>query len=70
MAGVVIDRFGKDISIKPLDEVHFQAEVKATISPQFIGWIIALGKSIRIAGPDAVIDRMKGEIQRLTEQYQ
>lgn len=70
MAGVVIDRFGKDISIKPLDEAHFQAEVKATISPQFIGWIIALGKSIRITGPDAVIDRMKAEIQRLTEQYQ
>ena len=70
MAGVVIDRFGKDISIKPLDEAHFQAEVKATISPQFIGWIIALGKSIKITGPDAVIDRMKTEIQRLTEQYQ
>ena len=70
MAGVVIDRFGKDISIKLLDEAHFQAEVKATISPQFIGWIIALGKSIRITGPDAVIDRMKAEIQRLTEQYQ
>ncbi|MBR3279537.1 MAG: WYL domain-containing protein [Lachnospiraceae bacterium] len=40
MAGVVIDRFGKDIPIKPLDETHFQAEVKATISPQFIGWIM------------------------------
>lgn len=70
MVGVVIDRFGKDISIKPLDEAHFQADVSVTISPQFLGWIIALGKSIRIAGPDEVINRMKAEIKRLNEQYQ
>ena len=70
MAGVVIDRFGKDISIKPLDEAHFQADVSVTISPQFLGWIIALGKSIRIVGPDEVINRMKAEIKRLNEQYQ
>ena len=70
MAGVVIDRFGKDIAIKPVDDDHFQADVKVMISPQFTGWIIALGKSIRIAGPDEVIDRMKAEIQRLSEQYQ
>lgn len=70
MAGVVIDRFGKDISIKPLDDGHFQADVKVSVSPQFIGWIVALGKGIKIAGPDEVVAYMKAEIQRLTEQYQ
>ena len=69
MAGVVIDRFGKDITITPVDDAHFQTTVNVTVSPQFIGWIIALGKSIRITGPDAVVERMREEIRRLNGQY-
>ena len=69
MAGVVIDRFGKDISITPVDEDHFEAVVRVAISPQFFGWIVGLGRSIRIAGPDEVVDSLKGEIRRLNEQY-
>ena len=70
MAGVVIDRFGKDINISPIDDSHFQATVNVIVSPQFIGWIVALGRSIRITGPDAVVERMRDEIHRLSEQYQ
>ena len=69
MASVVIDRFGKDISITPVDEDHFEAVVRVAISPQFFGWIVGLGRSIRIAGPDEVVDSLKGEIRRLNEQY-
>ena len=69
MAGVVIDRFGKDISLSPVDDAHFQTTVNVTVSPQFIGWIVALGKSIRIIGPDFVVERMRDEIRRLSEQY-
>lgn len=69
MAGVEIDRFGKNISITPVDEDHFEAVVRVAISPQFFGWIVGLGRSIRIAGPDEVVDSLKGEIRRLNEQY-
>ena len=69
MAGVLIDRFGKDIIIIPLDDDRFQATVKVAVSQQFLGWIIALGESIKIAGPEAVVVRMKDEIDRLREQY-
>ena len=69
MAGVLIDRFGKDINITPIDDKHFQATVNVIVSQQFIGWIIALGKSIRIIGPEPIVERMKMEIQRLYEQY-
>lgn len=70
MIGVVIDRFGRDVQISALDAGHFQATVSVAVSPQFIGWIIALGRSIRITGPDAVVERMRDEIQRLSDQYQ
>lgn len=69
MAGVIIDRFGKDISITPVSDTRFQATVNVIASPQFIGWIVALGKSIRIVAPDALVKRMREEIHRLSEQY-
>ena len=69
MVGVVIDRFGKDINISPVDAGRFRTTVNVTISPQFIGWIVALGRSLRIIGPEAVVERMREEIRRLSEQY-
>ena len=69
MVGVIIDRFGKDISITPVSDTRFQATVNVIASPQFIGWIVALGKSIRIVAPDALVERMREEIHRLSEQY-
>ena len=69
MVGVIIDRFGKDISLAPVSDTRFQATVNVIASPQFIGWIVALGKSIRIVAPDALVERMREEIHRLSEQY-
>ena len=70
MVGVVIDRFGKDIRLDPIDDARFRATVNVTVSPQFIGWIVGLGRSIRVTGPDAVVERMRQEIRRLSEQYE
>lgn len=69
MVGVLIDRFGKDIPIIALDDDYFEAKVNVALSPQFLGWIMSLGKGIRITGPEPVVDRMKQEIQRLKDQY-
>jgi predicted DNA-binding transcriptional regulator YafY len=70
MVGVIIDRFGKDINLSPVSDTHFQATVNVVVSPQFIGWIVALGKSIRIVAPDTLGERMRAEIHRLSEQYE
>ena len=69
MVGVVIDRFGKDIPLIAVDEGHFEARVDVALSPQFFGWIMALGGGVRIAGPEPVVKRMKREIRRLGELY-
>ena len=69
MIGVIIDRFGKDITIKPVDEDHFQTVVNVSVSSQFLGWIMALGDRIKIVGPDEVVEQMKSEISRLMNQY-
>ena len=69
LAGVIIDRFGKDVMMIPEDEDHFTVNVDVHVSKQFLGWIISLGEGVRIVGPDDVVDLMKIEINRLDRQY-
>lgn len=59
MIGILIDRFGKDIFIIPVDENHFRTIVTAAVSKQTLSWIRALGEGIRIVGPDTVLEEMK-----------
>lgn len=69
LAGVIIDRFGKDIMLIPSDEEHFTVNVDVHVSTQFFGWIISLGERVKILGPGEVVAQMKEEIQRLARQY-
>ncbi len=69
MAGILIDRFGKDIFIDRKDEDHFRTTVNVTVSSSFLGWIMSLGEDIRIVYPKSVVDMMAHEAQRLAAQY-
>lgn len=69
LAGVMIDRFGKDISMIPLDDNRFVVNVDVAVSRQFLAWIIGLGDEAKITGPQSVIDMMNAEVDRLIKQY-
>ena len=69
MVGVLIDRFGKDIPLMPVDEEHFRTVVNVAVSNQFLGWIMAVGSGLRITAPESVVDKMRAEVQRLSEEY-
>lgn len=51
LAGVIIDRFGKDVMMIPADEEHFNVNVDVRVSRQFLGWVFSLGSDIQIVGP-------------------
>jgi hypothetical protein len=68
MANVIIDRFGKDIPIIKKDEEHFTVSVKVSVSPLFLGWIMALD-GVKIISPDSVVDKMKERIMQLYRMY-
>ena len=70
MAGILIDRFGKDIPMFPKSDGSFTAHVNVAVSPQFLGWIISLGSDIRITGPESVVQMMQEEAKRLLKQYE
>ena len=69
LAGVIIDRFGKDLIMIPVDENHFTVHVDVRVSGPFLGWIISLGNGVKILGPEDVVDEMRKEIRRLNDQY-
>lgn len=69
MAGVVIDRFGKDVSLVKKDAEHFMINVKVVVSPQFLAWVMALGDDAKIVGPENVVRQMREEINSLMKRY-
>lgn len=69
MVGTIIDRFGRDITVSPLGEDRFTAQVTVVPSRHFLGWIFALGAGVRITAPEDVVQHMRKEVQRLEEQY-
>ncbi len=69
LAGVMIDRFGKDVSMYKVDEEHFKVRAKVAASSHFIHWVMALGAGAQIIGPESLVEEVKAEIRRLAEQY-
>lgn len=51
--GVIVDRFGTDVSVHPEGD-RFTAYVRVAVSEQFFGWVAALGGAVRIASPEPV----------------
>ncbi len=70
MAGVFIDRFGRDISIYPADKKGWsEITVDVAMSDQFLGWIFALGPKVKILSPEDVVDRYKKELNEMVKLY-
>lgn len=70
LAGVVIDRFGKEIFIIPDGEEHFITNVEIAVSGQFLGWMFALGTGTQILGPESVVEQMQQKIQEVKQLYE
>jgi predicted DNA-binding transcriptional regulator YafY len=70
LVGVVIDRFGKDVSLRPEGKEHFVVAVNVAVSMQFIAWVIGLGEGAKILSPKHVVTQMKETIEKLSEIYE
>ena len=57
LAGVIIDRFGTDVTIMPKGD-KFEASIRVMVSPTFISWALGFGSKLKILSPDWVVDRL------------
>ncbi len=60
LAGVVIDRFGREVDIRPSAEPgRFRVRARVIVSGQFFGWLAGIGREARIAGPAEVQEKYR-----------
>ena len=69
LADAVIDQFGKNITMRPLDDEHFTIVVPVEISPPFFAWVATFGRRVKILDPDPVVKKMREFLEKSLEMY-
>ena len=69
MAGVMIDRLGADIAIRPEKEKDIVVRTELEVSPQFDGWLTGLGHLVRIKAPADVAEDYRKYLQNILDSY-
>lgn len=70
LAGVVIDRFGKDVFLAPAESGRFRVCVPVAVSGQFFAWVFALGTEAQIVAPEHVRAQMAEYTRRVLGLYE
>lgn len=69
LVNVVIDRFGKDIIIRKVDENSFKISVNIVPETTFLSWVFMFGEKARIVYPESIIEKMKERLEIVRESY-
>lgn len=56
LIGVVLDRFGKDVDLRVMEDV-FRIRARVAVSGQFYGWLAGIGREAKIVAPEYVKDK-------------
>ncbi len=69
LIGVILDRFGKEIDIRRLEENMVSVRVRVTVSMQLYGWITGLGGKVTVLGPDYVKEGYLAYLREILKSY-
>lgn len=69
LIGVIIDRFGTDVSVRRIDDEMFRVRVNINVSPQFFGWLTGLGSDVIMTSPENVVEEYRKYIREILEKY-
>ena len=70
LAGIIADRFGKNISIyHDEDENYFLCSVNVQKSDQFYSWLSGFGERVRITFPKDIVEDYTLYLERLVNSY-
>lgn len=70
LTGVIIDRFGKDVTMRPKDEDTILVRVNVAVSRQFFGWLAGLGASVKVESPERIAREYQEYLKEILKQYQ
>lgn len=69
LIGVILDRFGTDVSVRKADNGVLKVRVSINVSPQFFGWLTGIGRDVVITSPENVVEEYKEYIKKILEKY-
>lgn len=69
LTGVLIDRFGTDISMRAVNDDTIAVRVPVELSGQFYGWLAGLGSDIKITSPAAVAEDYAQYLKHILQRY-
>jgi predicted DNA-binding transcriptional regulator YafY len=69
LINVVIDRFGKDVIIRKVDDDKFSINIKAAVSEGLIRWLLTWGSDAKVISPSILVDKMKEEARKMANLY-
>ena len=64
LIGVVIDKFGKNIVKRTIDENTYETTVSVAVSPTFFSWVFTFGGRMTIISPTKVVDSYIEHIEK------
>ena len=69
LAGVVIDRFGKDVMLVPEDNDCFTVSTQIVLSPVFYGWLAGFGDRAELLIPQHARREFAAQCRQMLKQY-
>ena len=69
LAGVVLDRFGRDAILVPEDENTFTYTATIAVSPTFLGWLSQFGAKAKVLYPESVVEAHRKLLLQTLAQY-
>ena len=58
----IIDRFGRDVIIVPMNDGHYRVRVGVCVGERFYGWVMSFGGAVRIEWPEHVKKDFRKEL--------
>lgn len=69
LIGVIVDRFGKNVFVSRESDDTFCVTVKVVLSPQFFGWLFALGTKIKLLEPNSAVKEFSEYLKDVERLY-
>lgn len=69
LCGVIIDRFGKDIDIRKMENGKIRSRIHVAVSNQFYGWVTGIGPEMQIVSPSYIKNEYMLFLQSIIKSY-
>ena len=69
LTGVMIDRFGLDVPMRPVDPGQIRVRANVAVSRQFFGWLTGLGSGVQIISPQEIRTQYEQYLKDILDHY-